>query len=458
MTLRYCPGCFEKQRRINELEEQVVRLKEKLRYQERTAKEGFFGSSTPSSKIPIKPNTLAQRQERKGGAKVGHVGHGRSSLAPSQADSVETIRTGNSCPHCGSALEHKGTRSRTVIDYTPAKIVTRTYLLEHKHCPRCGRTVEADAPGVLPKSLFSNQLLSNLAGQHYAEGRPLGQIEGATGLGIGSLIAGFHHLARRLKDVPEKLLLEYRAEPVKHADETGWRTDGQNGYAWLFCTPRISLFRFRKTRSGEVVKEVFGQKRLPGTLVVDRYAGYNRARCRIQYCYAHLLRAVEDVAKQFPGNTEIEAFVGRLAPLLGTAMHLRGLPVSDKEFHRRAAQTRGQIVEAIHQQARHPAIQNIQSIFRENAHRLYHWAADRRIPADNNLAERNLRSLVIARKISFGSQSDEGAKTREILMTVLHTLKKRTANPAQALAAVLDKLAADPGIDLYEQLFRLDTS
>jgi len=28
--------------------------------------------------------------------------------------------------------------------------------------------------------------------------------------------------------VPERLLLEYRRAPVKHADETGWRTDGHN--------------------------------------------------------------------------------------------------------------------------------------------------------------------------------------------------------------------------------------
>ena len=36
------------------------------------------------------------------------------------------------------------------------------------------------------------------------------------------------------------------------------------------------------------------------------------------------------------------------------------------------------------------------------AHRLYHWADDRNVPADNNLAEQDLRPLVIARKISFG--------------------------------------------------------
>jgi len=89
---------------------------------------------------------------------------------------------------------------------------------------------------------------------------------------------------------------------------------------------------------------------------------------------------------------------------------------------------------------RHPAIWKIQDIFREKADRLYHWAEDRSIPADNNLAERELRPLVIARKISFGSQSDAGARTREILMTVLHTLTKRRSDVTAALKSALDKL------------------
>ncbi|MFH1562568.1 MAG: transposase [Nitrospirota bacterium] len=34
-------------------------------------------------------------------------------------------------------------------------------------------------------------------------------------------------------------------------------------------------------------------------MVVDRYNGYNKVPCEIQYCYAHLLRNVEDLEKQF---------------------------------------------------------------------------------------------------------------------------------------------------------------
>ena len=64
----YCPGCLKKQRIIDELRDENRRLKAQLRYEQRKATEGFFGSSTPSSKVPVKPNTLAERQEIRGGA------------------------------------------------------------------------------------------------------------------------------------------------------------------------------------------------------------------------------------------------------------------------------------------------------------------------------------------------------------------------------------------------------
>ena len=66
----------------------------------------------------------------------------------------------------------------------------------------------------------------------------------------------FHRLAGFFKKVPEKLILEYRTSWVKHADETGWRKDGNNGYAWLFATDKISIFLFGRTRAASVAREI----------------------------------------------------------------------------------------------------------------------------------------------------------------------------------------------------------
>ena len=456
--MTYCKDCLEKQQQINELEEEISSLKSKLRYQERTAKEGFFGSSTPSSKLPVKPNSKKEQQRNRGGGKVGHQGHGRASICQEDADKVEKIPIGNICPYCGSTLEQKGTKARTVIDCQPIKMKKIVYHLERKRCPKCDKLISARPPGVLAKCLYSNQLLAHVAVQHYIYGNTLGQIEKQTGIGYSSIVDAMHQLSKRLKDVPNALIEAYRDSLVKHADETGWRTDGNNGYAWLFCTPKISIFRIRKTRSASVPTEVVGEKSVPGVLVVDRYNGYNKIPCSIQYCYAHLLRTVKDLEKDFPENVEIKSFVEALAPQLANAIGLRTLDITDRQFKRQAAKIKNEILSIVNSQARHPAIQKIQDIFREKADRLYHWAEDRNIPADNNLAERELRPLVIARKISFGSQSDAGAKTREILMTVLHTLKKRTPDVTIAFKSALDKLAEQANINPYKTIFSLDSS
>lgn len=456
--MTYCKECLHKQQKINDLQEEIACLKTKLRYQERTAKEGFFGSSTPSSKIPVKANRQKDRPRNRGGGKVGHQGHGRTGIGEHEADTVQTIHLADRCPDCGSTLEPKGTKPRTVIDCQPVKMKKVLYHLQRKQCPQCKKLISARAPGVLSKCLYSNQLLAYVAVQHYIYGNTLGQIEKQTGIGYSSLVDAMHQLSKRLKAVPNALITAYRASEIKHADETGWRTDGNNGYAWLFCTPEISIFRIRKTRSSSVPKEVFGETPAPGVLVVDRYNGYNKMPCSIQYCYAHLLRAVKDLEKDFPENAEIKSFVEALAPQLANAITLRTLDMTDKQFKRQAGKIKNEIITITNRQANHPAIQKIQDIFREKAERLYHWAENRNIPADNNLAERELRPLVIARKISFGSQSDAGARTREILMTVLHTLKKRVPDITAAFKSALDKMAENGETDPNNAVFGFDSS
>jgi len=453
MSLTYCPECLKKQQRINELEEENRCLKARLTYQERTAAEGPFGSSTPSSKVPLKPSALPERQARHGGACKGHTGHGRRRVPADEADRVVQMPAPERCPQCGGRLTARGTRERTVLDCRPIKVERIVYRLTRCRCCQCGRNVETAAPGVLPKSVYGNTLLAYLAMQHYLYGATLGQLEKQTGIGYGSIVEALHQLARRLKDVPERLLKEYRRAPVRHADETGWRNDGANGYAWLFCTPDLSVFRFRPTRAATVAREALGKKPLPGVLVVDRYGGYNKAPCKIQYCYAHLLRDVQDLQKDFPDQPEVGAFVSALAPLLAAAMGLRGQGLSCRKFLMQAAALKRRIIAVVNRSAKHPAIQKMQDVFRRHKDRMYHWARDPAIPAENNLAERELRPLVVARKVSFGSQSDRGAATRGTLMTVLHTLRKRVPDPAAALKAALDQLAQAPEADPFPLLF-----
>jgi len=165
---------------------------------------------------------------------------------------------------------------------------------------------------------------------------------------------------------------------------------------------------------------------------------------------------VKDLGKEFPGEAEVMAFTSTFIPLLAEAMHLRGRPLPDAEYYDQARPLQQQIVDLVEQPAQHLGVRQVQGIFRDNAHRLYRWVKSRAVPADNNRAERELRPTVIARKVSFGSPSAAGAKTREVLMSLVHTLVKRFADPEAHFKSVLDQLAADPIQDPVALL--LDTS
>ena len=86
--------------------------------------------------------------------------------------------------------------------------------LEYKTCPRCSRTVEARASGMLPNALYGNQLLVHVTTQHLLYGRTLGQIEQQTGVPHSSLLAALRALAGRLDPVVDRLVAQYRRAPA----------------------------------------------------------------------------------------------------------------------------------------------------------------------------------------------------------------------------------------------------
>jgi transposase len=434
-----CPECLERQCKIDELKEEVNRLRIKVCHQERKHKEGAFGSSTPSSKVPIKKNTPVIKH-KKMGAKPGHKGNGRKKFDQDNADQVVQMQAGqNKCSECGDFLQDKGTDSRMVVESQPVKAKKILYRIPKRYCSACQRTVRPSAPGVLPKSLFGNQLIANATVAHYMHGLPMGRVCEQIGVGAGALVEIFHRLARLFKKLPQKLIEEYRNAQVK------------NGYVWLFATSQLSIFQFGKNRSAAVPNAVFGTEKLPGVLVVDRYNAYNKVPCSIQYCYAHLLREVSDLEKEFPDSAEVRTFVATAAPLLSLAMGLRSQDISETEFLEKATKLKSDIVAVMESPAQHLGIRHIQDIFRKNSARLYHWSKNRQVPADNNLAERDLRPSVIARKVSFGSATDAGAQTRSILTTIVITLKKQNVNVTAHIKWVLDQMAKD----IYQNPFPL---
>ena len=77
-------------------------------------------------------------------------------------------------------------------------------------------------------------------------------------------------------------------------------------------------------------------------------------------------------------------------------------------------------------------------IFRRHPERIFQWEENRSVPAENNMSERGVRRTVIARKVCGGSRSNDALLVREVLQSVIESLRLRCADPVAKLTEALD--------------------
>ena len=117
-------------------------------------------------------------------------------------------------------------------------------------------------------------------------------------LSLGAIVRAVHQVARQAGPEVGGILERIRSSPVVHADETGWRENGVNGYVWTFSTATERYF-LRRGRGGEVVDEVLGES-FAGILVSDFYVAYHHYPGLKQRCWAHLLRDIHKLKELYP--------------------------------------------------------------------------------------------------------------------------------------------------------------
>ena len=77
-------------------------------------------------------------------------------------------------------------------------------------------------------------------------------------LSVGAIVSAIHQTAQQAQVAVAAMVDRIRASPVVHADETGWRQNGNNGYVWTFSTPTERYF-LRRGRGKAVVDEALGE-------------------------------------------------------------------------------------------------------------------------------------------------------------------------------------------------------
>jgi transposase len=402
---------------------------------------GRGGPGMPGNKAArAKPAKPAKPRKQRG------RGFGRPRLPPTET--VEHALA--ACPECGTTLAGgwvQVTREVIEVPSAPVRVIEHQYVA--RICPTCEKRQmpKIELAGVvLDEQQRVGIGLLSLITTLREEGRlPFGTIQWYLAtvhqlhLSLGELVRIVQQVAARGQTALEQIQAAIQASPVVHADETGWREKGKNGYVWTFQTPTHSYFT-RGGRNKEMVDAALGTT-FAGVLVCDFYASYDHYPGLKQRCWAHLLRDIHELKEIYPQDETLAAWAAAVKDL-----YAEGKAVADPEEVKRWVHQRDleQCLLALCEPflADPLAVQG-KLCRRIDRHlsELFVFVANPLVPSTNNAAERSLRPLVTSRKISGGTQSANGTRTTMTLASLFATWRLQNLNPLFAC----QKLLQSPG-------------
>jgi transposase len=435
--------------RIAELEEQlkqalgqVQRLQEELAAAQQRI-EALENHKTPPPAF-VKANVVKPPAGEKKARKKREAKHNHARRREAPTCIVEHAI--KHCPVCANALGGISVaRRRQVIELpAPAPVEVTEQVIYHGWCSHCQQWHEAPldlGTEVLGQGRMGVRLSSLIAYLRTVLRVPIRQIQGYLAtlhqlkLSVGEIVGVLHRVSRQLQPQVAALQAAIRASPAVQADETGWREDGKHGYIWSVSTPQVRYYEYHHSRGHEVVEHLLGQD-FKGVLGSDFYAAYNVYTGEHQRCWVHLLRDRHDLKELYPDDPRVQDWAKQVKALYERAVAYAGpdpsLPPAKQEAARRRQQ------HAFEQELwqlsapyahtsspLHTLCERIERFLPE----LFVFVAHPEVPAHNNLAERSVRPLVIARKISGGSRSPQGSDTRMDLFSLFGTWAAQGLNP-----------------------------
>lgn len=251
-------------------------------------------------------------------------------------------------------------------------------------------------------------------------------------LSAGEVSGLLQRMRQRVTPAIERLKQSARQQAVVHGDETGWREDGQNGYVWCLVTDgpaAIRYYEYDRSRASAVVTKLLGDT-FQGHLVSDFYGGYNIYRGPHQRCWVHLLRDLKQLRDEQQADGERLAWVLAVHLQYHLAQEAAGLnDPHERQRQYDALWQRTHLLGLQYAQVKNDPCQALAKRLLRHIDELYQFVLHSTVPADNNLAERALRPLVVQRKVSGGSRSSIGSQTRFGLASLFHTWQARHLNP-----------------------------
>ena len=247
---------------------------------------------------------------------------------------------------------------------------------------------------------------------------------------------------------------------VVYIDETGWKVGKKSCYTWVFSTAMHVLFRCGVGRSKIEAENILGPL-FAGIGVTDDYCAYQNLFTSHQLCWAHLIRKAIKLALQHPDEKQYARFLDELFSIYQEAVRCqkdgrlsvgRAQKALDLQADIRTLCTRyGETIDEAIMPVHVATFIHLQNELVENVDCLFVFVEYPEVESTNNRSERNVRNEAEVRKGGRTSKSEDGARRRSIIMTVLMSL--RTRFPRFTLRALLSEVEqwVEQGYSIFEK-------
>jgi len=369
------------------------------------------------------------KTSKKPGAKKGHAPHVRP--PPEHIDDVRSVPV-DVCPVCGGSelSDVQETRERTYEDIPLPRPVAIKLLIERRYCRHCHQLVEALFPDVLPGARLSLRVMLivtwlKIRYRMTVEAIP-DVLETLFGLHIstGEVIHILDQVARTFGPYYDQLVEQVRDAPARYIDETSWRINGDTAYLWGFVSQGEALYRIASSRSHKVPLDVLGTDHA-GVDVHDRFSAYKtlarKTNTLQQDCWAHIITNAEELAHFYGDEGDHIYEVVQKTYRDAKAYDHHGTDDDIESLFQRMADR------LTRPYTSHHCHRFVMNLLKEKDN-LFEFVKNPQVDGTNNAAERALRPPVVARKISGGNRSVKGAKTYEVLLSVVQTLHQHGKN------------------------------
>jgi transposase len=315
------------------------------------------------------------------------------------------------------------------------RTIVRRFDIAVGRCCRCQRRVQgrhplqtSDAVGVGnvqlgPEALTLAAILNKQMGLSLGHTRQVLSYGFGLEVSRGGLYRALARMAGRAEPTYEGLVETARQAPVNGMDETGWKVGGRLQWLHVAVSAQVTVYAILPGRGYEQAVAILGAE-YDGFLTHDGWAPYYRFQLAFhQSCLAHLLKRCREMAQV--ASPAALAFPRSVENLLVTSLELRDRyelgEVSAHGLSIATGKLEAKLDRMLETRRRNPANRRLARHLEHELMWLFTFLHCPGLDATNNAAERAIRGMVIARKVWGGSRTWEGARTQQILVSVLRT-------------------------------------